>query len=77
MAAKINTTKRIGGGGSNTYKAEPDCMMGGADHLGNYDGVKRRGGPSPYAGPSFGTARGIGGGAKTTSTNRDNDTDSM
>lgn len=67
MAAKLNTTKRIGGTGAGIHKcASPTIMNGGAGNTGNYDGVKRRGGKSPMTGSGYGTARGIGGGAKTT-----------
>jgi len=69
MAAKINKTVKISlQRGAGIHKAEPDVMMGGASNTGNYDGVKRRGGASPATGNGYGTARGLGGGAKTSST---------
>ena len=78
MAAKINTTKKIGGMGSGCYKAEPDVMMGGAKNTGTTGmNSKKRGGASPATGNGYGTAKGLGGGARTGSTNRDNDTDAV
>jgi len=70
MAAKINKTVKISlrdGAPSNPPQMKPDNPWhGGAGQTGMYDGVKRRGGKSPMTGSGYGTAKGIGGGAKTT-----------
>jgi len=71
MAAKINKTVKISlRDGSNVKnQMSPDNPWHGgasAKGMGEVDGVKRRGGPSPDTGKGYGTARGIGGGTKAT-----------
>lgn len=78
MAAKINKTVRIDlQNGSGSHKcASPPIMGGGAGNTGLYDGVKRRGNAGEFDGKDYGNAKGIGGGAKTSDSGRNQGEDS-
>jgi hypothetical protein len=71
MAAKINKTVKISlqnGSNEKNQMSTDNPWHGGASAkgMGEIDGVKRRGGNSPATGKGYGTAKGIGGGTKTT-----------
>ena len=70
MAAKVNKTVKISlrdGSSVKNQMSSDNPWHGGASSkgMGQVDGVKRRGGKSPATGSGYGTAKGVGGGTKT------------